>query len=100
MSIARYLLEHDADSSLVNSDGELALDIGESDAMRNLLRADADRKGVDVAAARAREERVMLEDAKRWLRTGECGDRPHPRTGATALHVAAAKGYNKVRVSH
>ncbi|XP_026471377.1 protein phosphatase 1 regulatory subunit 12C isoform X7 [Ctenocephalides felis] len=96
VSIARYLLEHDADSSLVNSDGELALDIGESDAMRSLLRADAERRGVDVAAARAREERVMLEDAKRWLRTGECGDRPHPRTGATALHVAAAKGYTKV----
>jgi hypothetical protein len=23
---------------------------------------------------------------------------PHPKTGATALHVAAAKGYSKVRI--
>lgn len=39
----------------------------------------------------------MLSDAKRWLRTDstDC-DKPHPKTGATALHVAAAKGYTKV----
>lgn len=39
----------------------------------------------------------MLEDAKRWLRSDASeADRPHPKTGATALHVAAAKGYTKV----
>ena len=27
---------------------------------------------------------------------GSLGDIPHPKTGATALHVAAAKGYTKV----
>ena len=27
---------------------------------------------------------------------GNFGDRPHSKTGATALHVAAAKGYIKV----
>lgn len=42
---------------------------------------------------------MMLEDAKEWLNGG--GDtvdplKPHPKTGATALHVAAAKGYIKV----
>lgn len=39
----------------------------------------------------------MLDDAKRWLRSDASeADRPHPKTGATALHVAAAKGYSKV----
>ncbi|CAG2064952.1 unnamed protein product, partial [Timema podura] len=38
----------------------------------------------------------MLEDAKRWLNSGRCEDVTHPKTGATALHVAAAKGYIKV----
>lgn len=38
----------------------------------------------------------MLSDAKAW-RSGAPGkDSPHPRSGATALHVAAAKGYIKV----
>ena len=42
---------------------------------------------------------MMLEDAKEWLNGGgDTGDplQPHPKTGATALHVAAAKGYIKV----
>ena len=38
----------------------------------------------------------MLEDAQYWLTSGYLADRPHPKTGATALHVAAAKGYIKV----
>lgn len=38
----------------------------------------------------------MLNDAKTW-RSGAPGkDAIHPRSGATALHVAAAKGYIKV----
>jgi hypothetical protein len=38
----------------------------------------------------------MLEDAKFWLSSGCLGDVPNPKTGASALHVAAAKGYIKV----
>lgn len=39
---------------------------------------------------------MMLEDAKEWLNSEDVADIPHPKTGATALHVAAAKGYIKV----
>lgn len=41
---------------------------------------------------------MMLEDAKNWLNGDESVDplAPHPKSGATALHVAAAKGYIKV----
>merc|ERR1719470_296689 len=38
----------------------------------------------------------MLDDARDWYNSGNFGDRPHSKTGATALHVAAAKGYIKV----
>ncbi len=38
-----------------------------------------------------------LEDARQWLNGKIFGDVPHPKTGATALHVAAAKGYAKVK---
>lgn len=36
---------------------------------------------------------IMRRDAEEWLRDGEYRDRPHSRTGASALHVAAAKGF-------
>ena len=37
----------------------------------------------------------MLHDAKQWLQEGYI-EEVHPKTGATALHVAAAKGYVSV----
>lgn len=52
--------------------------------------------GIDCDQARSEEERSMLNDARAW-RSGAAGkDTVHPRTGATALHVAAAKGYINV----
>lgn len=53
--------------------------------------------GVNCDEARSQEERLMLRDAREWLNTAsEMVDTQHPKTGATALHVAAAKGYIKV----
>jgi protein phosphatase 1 regulatory subunit 12A len=55
--------------------------------------------GIDCDAARSQEERQMLADTSRWLEGDPSSARllqPHPRTGATPLHVAAAKGYIRV----
>jgi len=53
-------------------------------------------KGIDCDQARGEEERLMLNDAEAW-RSGAPGkDSIHPVSGATALHVAAGKGYIKV----
>ena len=49
-----------------------------------------------MEAARAEEEKVMLEDAYGWLNDKSDANIKHPKTGATPLHVAAAKGYTKV----
>lgn len=38
----------------------------------------------------------MLQDARQWLNSGKIEDVRQPRSGATALHVAAAKGYSEV----
>ncbi|KAK3850324.1 hypothetical protein Pcinc_042966, partial [Petrolisthes cinctipes] len=95
-SIAKFLIDRGADLSLVNNDGDLAIDIADSDEMENLLKQEIDRRGIDCDASRNREEQRMLEDAQHWLTSGYLADRPHPKTGATALHVAAAKGYIKV----
>ena len=52
--------------------------------------------GVDADAARREEEEIMLWDANQWLNSEKFDETPHPKTGATAMHVAAAKGYIKV----
>ncbi|XP_055630714.1 protein phosphatase 1 regulatory subunit 12B-like isoform X2 [Toxorhynchites rutilus septentrionalis] len=97
LSIARYLIENGADLTAINSDGELALDLACSDAMEDLIQRHIDEQGIDCEDARQAEEKIMLSDAKRWLRSDstDC-DKPHPKTGATAVHVASAKGYIKV----
>lgn len=65
--------------------------------MEDLIQRHIDEQGIDCEDARQAEEKIMLNDAKRWLRSDstDC-DKPHPKTGATACHVAAAKGYGKV----
>lgn len=49
--------------------------------------------GVDLEAAKRLEEEQIMTDARTWLVEGPPADVRHPRTGATPLHVAAAKGY-------
>ncbi|XP_015598381.1 protein phosphatase 1 regulatory subunit 12A isoform X3 [Cephus cinctus] len=96
ISIAKYLIEQGCNLAAVNNDGELALDIAESDEMEDMLQQHINKAGIDCDQARSEEERSMLNDARAW-RSGVPGkDNAHPRSGATALHVAAAKGYLKV----
>ncbi|KAM6153280.1 protein phosphatase 1 regulatory subunit 12C isoform 2-T2 [Erethizon dorsatum] len=96
LDIARYLLSHGANIAAVNSDGDLPLDLAESDAMEGLLKAEIARRGVDVEAAKRAEEELLLHDTQCWLNGGAMPEARHPRTGASALHVAAAKGYIEV----
>lgn len=49
--------------------------------------------GVDLDGAKRLEEEQIMADARTWLKEGLPADVRHPRTGATPLHVAAAKGY-------
>ncbi|XP_064150313.1 protein phosphatase 1 regulatory subunit 12C isoform X2 [Loxodonta africana] len=96
LDIARYLLNHGANIAAVNSDGDLPLDLAESDAMEGLLKAEIAHRGVDVEAAKRAEEELLLHDTRCWLNGGAMPEARHPRTGASALHVAAAKGYIEV----
>nr|CAI5849981.1 unnamed protein product [Callosobruchus analis] len=96
--VARYLLERGADPAAVNCDGELPLDIADTREMEELLKQEIHNRGIDCEAARTEEETAMLRDAKEWLSAGAAHlvNAAHPATGATALHVAAAKGYADV----
>ncbi|KAM7396821.1 hypothetical protein PAMP_019831 [Pampus punctatissimus] len=95
IQIVKYLIEHNAHVGAVNSEGELPLDVATEDAMERLLKAEIKKQGIDVDKARKEEERIMLQDAMA-VRAGSGTLKPHPNTKATALHVAAAKGYIEV----
>uniref|UniRef100_A0A2K6GMM7 Protein phosphatase 1 regulatory subunit 12C n=1 Tax=Propithecus coquereli TaxID=379532 RepID=A0A2K6GMM7_PROCO len=92
LDIARYLLSHGANIAAVNSDGDLPLDLAESDAMEGLLKAEIARRGGPLVC----REELLLHDTRCWLNGGAMPEARHPRTGASALHVAAAKGYIEV----
>ncbi|KAL3048252.1 hypothetical protein OYC64_006932 [Pagothenia borchgrevinki] len=96
LDIAEYLIAQGASVGVVNSEGETPLDIAEEEAMEELLKNEINKQGVDIEAARKEEERIMLRDARQWLNSGQIQDSRHAKSGGTALHVAAAKGYVEV----
>ncbi|XP_057179880.1 protein phosphatase 1 regulatory subunit 12A isoform X4 [Triplophysa rosa] len=96
LDIAEYLISQGGQVGVVNSEGETPLDIAEEEAMEELLKNEINRQGVDIEAARKEEERIMLRDARQWLNSGQINDARHTKSGGTALHVAAAKGYSEV----
>jgi protein phosphatase 1 regulatory subunit 12A len=52
--------------------------------------------GIDIEFARNEEEQIMLRDIKAWYDGTSVKENIHPKTGATPLHVAAAKGYQDI----
>ncbi|XP_063000034.1 protein phosphatase 1 regulatory subunit 12B isoform X9 [Elgaria multicarinata webbii] len=96
LNIAEYLIGHGANVAAVNSEGEVPSDLAEEAAMKDLLLEQVKKQGLDIDQARKAEEQQMLQDARQWLNRRKIEDRKQPRTGATALHVAAAKGYSEV----
>ncbi|XP_029428213.1 protein phosphatase 1 regulatory subunit 12B-like isoform X2 [Rhinatrema bivittatum] len=96
LNIAEYLISHGANVASVNSEGEVPLDLAEEASMRDLLLDQIRRQGIDLDLSRKEEENRMLQDARQWLNRGKIEDIKHSRSGASALHVAAAKGYLEV----
>uniref|UniRef100_A0A3P9MDE6 Protein phosphatase 1, regulatory subunit 12C n=1 Tax=Oryzias latipes TaxID=8090 RepID=A0A3P9MDE6_ORYLA len=91
--IAEYLLQKGASLSAVNCDGEVPLDLAIDETTESLLQGYSQKMGVDLEAAKRLEEEQIMKDARVWLVDGPPDNVHHPRTGATPLHVAAAKGY-------
>lgn len=96
----RYLLSRGAIVDVCNNEGELPIDIGEGEEIVACLEEDMRRKGIDDEQARNIEHQLMLKHAQDWLNNNQKSNSKslaetivHARTGATALHVAAAKGY-------
>ncbi|KAM4812441.1 protein phosphatase 1 regulatory subunit 12B isoform X5 [Urocitellus parryii] len=96
LNIAEYFINHGASVGMVNSEGEVPSDLAEEPAMKDLLLEQVKKQGVDLEQSRKEEEQQMLQDARQWLNSGKIEDVRQARSGATALHVAAAKGYSEV----
>ncbi|XP_001364022.1 protein phosphatase 1 regulatory subunit 12B isoform X5 [Monodelphis domestica] len=96
LNIAEYFINHGASVATVNSEGEVPSDLAEEAAMKDLLLEQVKKQGVDLEQSRKEEEQQMLQDARQWLNSGKIEDVRQARSGATALHVAAAKGYSEV----
>ncbi|OQV12609.1 Protein phosphatase 1 regulatory subunit 12A [Hypsibius exemplaris] len=96
LSIAKFLIENGARVDIVNNDGELPIDIADTDEMEHLLQTEIYKKGIDIELARNEEEQIMQKDIKAWYDGESVKENVHPKTGATPLHVAAAKGYQDI----
>nr|AAK00336.1 myosin phosphatase target subunit 2 [Homo sapiens]AAK00337.1 myosin phosphatase target subunit 2 [Homo sapiens]BAA28376.1 myosin phosphatase targeting/regulatory subunit [Homo sapiens] len=96
LNIAEYFINHGASVGIVNSEGEVPSDLAEEPAMKDLLLEQVKKQGIDLEQSRKEEEQQMLQDARQWLNSGKIEDVRQARSGATALHVAAAKGYSEV----
>ncbi|XP_067875797.1 protein phosphatase 1 regulatory subunit 12C-like isoform X2 [Heterodontus francisci] len=94
--IVECLINHGANIAAVNSDGQLPIDLAEEDYMETLLQDNITKQGIDVESARREEEDLMLQHARQWLNSGKIEEVSHPKSGANAVHVAAAKGYIEV----
>lgn len=91
--IADFLLQKGASLSAVNCDGDVPADIALDETTETLLQDHTLRQGLDLDAVKRFEEEQMMSDARTWLTEGAPTDVRNPKTGATPLHVAAAKGY-------
>lgn len=89
--IVQILLNRGANVTLINCENFLAYDLARNDECRALI---CDQlEGQDIDHLRSQEERLIEQDINQWIKTGHYSERSHPATGATVLHVLAAKGY-------
>ncbi|KAK0395794.1 hypothetical protein QR680_001431 [Steinernema hermaphroditum] len=93
VDIVRYLCQKGADLTIVNSDRELPIDLAKDDECKQFLEEEYSRQRITYDECRDHEFQLMKNDCADWIARGVFEDHPHHRTGATALHVAAAKNY-------
>jgi protein phosphatase 1 regulatory subunit 12A len=96
VEMAKFLVEKGARLDAVSNDSELPVDLAEEKKMKILLMELMDKHGIDADTARNEELQLMTRDANAWVKSGSYNEMPHPKTGALALHIAAAKGYVEV----
>jgi protein phosphatase 1 regulatory subunit 12B len=94
LEVSKYLISKGARLNICNNDSDLPIDLCDSSnlQMKEFLDDEMKRQGIDADYERKKEELIMYEDA----RDKQFEDKIHAKTGATPLHVSAAKGYTRV----
>lgn len=90
----RFLINKGAKLNICNNDSDLPIDLCDTTntQMKEFLEDEMRRQNIDADFERKKEELLMYEDA----RDKKFEDKVHAKTGATPLHVSAAKGYTRV----
>ena len=98
VSVTEALLDAGADARIINIDGELASDIADTEEVEELInkRLAELSPSTNLEDLRKQEFIAMAQDVAQWAKTGVVDDKPHPKTQARFLHVAASKGYSTV----
>lgn len=80
--------------NICNNDGDLPIDLCDTAnvQLRELLEEEMKKQSIDPDYEKQKEELMMYEDAVDM----NFKDKIHQKTGATPLHVSAAKGYSRV----
>lgn len=94
LEVSKYLIGKGARLNICNNDSDLPIDLCDASntQIKEFLDDEMKRQGIDADYERKKEELIMYEDA----RDKKFEDKVHSKTGATPLHVSAAKGYTRV----
>lgn len=94
LDVSKYLINKGARLNICNNDSDLPIDLCDSlnNQMKDFLDDEMQSQSIDADYERRKEELIMFEDAKKM----RFEDKVQGKTGATALHVSAAKGYIRV----
>jgi ankyrin repeat protein len=94
LDVAKYLISKGASLSMCNNDNDLPIDLCDSSnaQMKDYLDEEMRRQSINAEFEKHREEELMYNDAKSM----DFNNKIHYKSGATPLHVSAAKGYIRV----
>lgn len=94
LDVSRFLVSKGAKLNICNNDGDLPIDLCDSSniQIKEFLEDEMKRQSIDTEFEKRKEELMMYEDASEM----NFSDKIHQKTGATPLHVSAAKGYSRV----
>ncbi|CAF0725596.1 unnamed protein product [Brachionus calyciflorus] len=91
LEVTKYLLQKGARLDICNNDSDLPIDLCDDSNpnIKEYLEEEMKSQSIDAKFEKQKEELIMYEDAKQM----NFKDKIHQKTGATPLHVSAAKGY-------
>ncbi|CAG0881131.1 unnamed protein product [Cyprideis torosa] len=99
LELVKLLIEHNANLLAVNDEGSMPYDICEDDATLDYIETKMSEAGITqelIEQKRIEKEIQMLQDLKAARENGVNLDTACDEEGVTALHVAAAHGYQRV----